>query len=93
MFTIGLPGFLLALESNNTPISGHFLKSVLMRSLPAGITDAFIVASLTYSGRLFGIDKSGLSTAAHTGALGGGIYDSQKNKHPLKQLSSVRTAV
>lgn len=64
MFTIGLPGFLLALESNNTPISGHFLKSVLMRSLPAGITDAFIVASLTYSGRLFGIDKSGISTAA-----------------------------
>lgn len=64
MFTIGLPGFLLALESNNTPISGHFLKSVLMRSLPAGITDAFIVASLTYSGQLFGIDKSGISTAA-----------------------------
>lgn len=64
MFTIGLPGFLLALESNNTPITDHFLKSVLMRSLPAGITDAVIVASLTYSGQLFGIDKSGVSTAA-----------------------------
>lgn len=64
MFTIGIPGFLLALESNNSKIEGHFLKNVLLRALPAGITDAFIVASLTFSGQLFGISRSDVSTSA-----------------------------
>lgn len=64
MFTIGIPGFLLALESNNSKIEGRFLKTVLLRALPAGITDAFIVASLTFSGQLFGISRSDISTSA-----------------------------
>ena len=34
MFTIGIPGFLLALEPNKNRIQGHFLKNVLLKALP-----------------------------------------------------------
>ncbi|HJJ36136.1 MAG TPA: HAD-IC family P-type ATPase [Methanocorpusculum sp.] len=47
VFTIGLPGLLLAFERNNTRIKGHFLKNVLLRALPAGITSSLAVGALT----------------------------------------------
>ena len=37
MFTIGLPGFLLALEPNRERIEGHFIRNVLLKALPAGL--------------------------------------------------------
>ena len=39
MFTIGIPSFVLALEPNKDLIRGHFLTNVLVRALPAGLTD------------------------------------------------------
>src|SRR5699024_6059866 len=39
MFTIGVPGFLLALEPNKNIIKGHFITNVLLTALPAGLTD------------------------------------------------------
>lgn len=36
--TIGLPSFLLALESNRERIRGEFLKNVIIRALPVGMT-------------------------------------------------------
>ena len=36
MFTIGVPGFLLALEPNKNRIKGSFLKNVLIKALPEG---------------------------------------------------------
>lgn len=64
MFTIGIPGFLLALESNNSRISGNFLKKVLKQALPAGLTDAFIVGSLAIFGDVFGMSKGDVATSA-----------------------------
>lgn len=64
MFTIGLPGFLLALESNNSRIDGHFLKNVLTKALPAGLTDAIIVGSLAIFAQVFGIERGDVATAA-----------------------------
>lgn len=38
--TIGIPSFILALEPNNARIRGHFLRNVISKSLPTGITVA-----------------------------------------------------
>lgn len=38
--TIGFPSFILALEPNNARIRGHFLRNVISKSLPTGITVA-----------------------------------------------------
>ncbi len=64
MFTIGVPGFLLALEKNNSRIDGHFMRNVLMKALPAGLTDAIVVGSLAIFGDVFGIAKGDVSTAS-----------------------------
>lgn len=64
MFTIGIPGFLLALETNKNRIEGHFLKNVMLKALPAGLTDVLIVGSLTVCGKVFGIAENDIATAA-----------------------------
>ena len=38
--TIGIPSFILALEPNNARIRGNFLRNVISKSLPTGITVA-----------------------------------------------------
>ena len=43
MFTIGVPGFFLAMETNKSRIKGNFLANVLLRALPAGLTDVVAV--------------------------------------------------
>ncbi|WP_411335283.1 cation-translocating P-type ATPase [Ruminococcus gauvreauii] len=64
MFTIGIPGFLLALEPNEKIIEGHFITNVLLKALPAGLTDFFIVSALVVFGLVFGVDSTDISTAS-----------------------------
>ena len=40
-FTIGIPSFILALESNNKLIKGNFLLKILSKSLPVALTVLF----------------------------------------------------
>ena len=39
MTTIGIPSFVLALEFNKDMVKGKFLRSVLLRAFPGGVTD------------------------------------------------------
>lgn len=64
MFTIGAPTFFLALEPNKNPIRGHFLTNVMVKALPAGLTDFLVVGSLVIFCGEFGIDGDCLSTAS-----------------------------
>ncbi len=64
VFTIGAPGFFLALEPNKSLISGHFLTNVLLRALPAGLTDVLAVGALVIMGRAFGLPSADVATAA-----------------------------
>lgn len=64
MFTIGIPAFLLAMEPNKKMIQGHFLSNVLLKALPAGLTDVLIVGFLTVFGKVFGLTNEEISTAA-----------------------------
>ena len=63
LFTIGLPSFVLALEPNRDKISGHFLTNVLVKALPAGLTDFLVVSALVLFCREFAVDPECLSTS------------------------------
>ena len=64
MFTIGVPAFFLALEPNTHMIKGHVLTNVLLKALPAALTDALAVAALVIFGRTFDVSSTDISTAA-----------------------------
>ena len=63
-FTICIPAFLFAIEPNKKMIEGHFLTNVLLKALPAGLTDVLIVGFLTVFGQTFGMSNEEISTAA-----------------------------
>ncbi len=63
MFTIGIPGFFLALQPNTEAIHGRFLSNVLIKALPAGLTDFLVVGALVIFGSVFGVDEMDISTA------------------------------
>lgn len=63
MFTIGVPAFFLALQPNKNIIQGHFLSNVLIKALPAGITDFFVVGALVVFGQVFEVGETDISTA------------------------------
>lgn len=64
MFTIGAPGFLLALEANKSRIEGHFMTNVLLKALPGGLTDVIAVGALVVCGEVFGLKPASVGTAA-----------------------------
>jgi cation-transporting ATPase E len=64
MFTIGIPGFLLAMEPNKKRIEGHFLKNVMIKALPAGLTDVLAVGALVFCGEVFSLPKNDIATAS-----------------------------
>ena len=64
MFTIGIPAFFLAMEPNKNIIKGRFLTNVLLKALPAGLTDFVIVGALVVFGRVFNVSPTDISVAA-----------------------------
>lgn len=64
MFTIGIPGFFLALQPNENRIEGRFTSNVIMAALPAGLTDAVVVGALVVFGNVFNVNSTDISTAA-----------------------------
>lgn len=64
MFTIGAPGFLLALEQNKDRIKGHFITNVMLKALPGGLTDVIAVGALVVCGEVFCISDASIGTIA-----------------------------
>lgn len=63
-FTIGLPGFCLSQIPNHDLIKGNFMKNILLKALPAGITDAIIVTVMVIFGNIFSSSQADISTAS-----------------------------
>lgn len=63
-FTIGLPSFLLALESNKNRIRGQFIPNILSRAIPGGVTDMLAVSILVVAGGYFQLDHNNVGTTA-----------------------------
>lgn len=62
--TIGAPSFLLALEPNFEQIKGHFLRGVLRRAFPGGLTNIFVVLMAQAFGYVFLIPQAQISSIA-----------------------------
>lgn len=63
LFTIGLPGFLLSQLPSHQLIHGKFIRNILLRALPAALTDAGLVAALVVFGEVFAVSSIDISTA------------------------------
>ena len=88
MFTIGFPGFLLALEPNKNRIKGHFLKNVLIKALPAGLTDVLAVGALVVCGEVFSLPKNDIATASTMLLSAVGFMILTKISAPLNPLKN-----
>ena len=66
MFTIGLPGFLLALEPNRDRIEGNFMVNVMLKALPAGLTDVLSVGALVICGQVFNLPSEDIACLLYT---------------------------
>lgn len=64
MFTIGIPGFFLALEPDKDRIEGRFLANVMKKAIPGGMADVFAVGAMVFCGEAFHLDNADISTAA-----------------------------
>ena len=62
MFTIGIPSFILALESNNELVKGNFLLKVFMKSIPSALTVVFNVIIIKLFEMHFNLDSDLCST-------------------------------
>ena len=64
MFNIGIPAFFLAMEPNTRKISGRFMLKVLLKAMPAALTDFFAIAALVVFGNIFGVSQADVSVAS-----------------------------
>ena len=63
-FTIGVPSFLLALETNHKRIRGHFIPNILARSIPGGLVDMLTVSVIVVAGTYIKMSHGQISTMA-----------------------------
>ena len=70
--TIGIPSFFLAMEPNYSRVSGRFLRGVLRRAFPGGLTDVVMVLSAQILLSVLGIPAEQTATvcAAIMGMVG-----------------------
>ncbi len=64
LFTIGIPGFILSQMPDNDRIRGKFMTNVLLKALPAGLTDTIIVAAMVFFGNAYGVEQADIATAS-----------------------------
>lgn len=64
LFTIGIPGFLLSLEENDKRIEKDFIKNVILKALPASLTEITAVLGVVIAGAAFKLTASEISTSA-----------------------------
>lgn len=88
LFTIGIPGFMLALEPNKDRIKGHFLKNVMLKALPGGLTDVIAVAALVIFGAVFEIPEESVGTIATLVLCVVGFVILFKISEPLSRMKS-----
>lgn len=67
--TIGVPSFFLAMEPNYERVSGHFLRGVLRRALPGGLTNVLVVLAAQGFMTVFAMEMAQIS-AVCTAVLG-----------------------
>ena len=60
--TIGVPSFFLAMEPNYERVSGHFIRGVLRKAFPGGLTNIIVVLTAQAFMAAFGLPQDQIST-------------------------------
>lgn len=90
MFTIGLPGFLMSQIPDHTLIHGRYMSNVLLKAMPAALTDFIVVASLVVFGEVFDVSSVDISTAC---AILMAIVGFMILFHIIKPMDRYKTAI
>lgn len=90
MATIGIPSFILALEFNKDRVEGRFLKSVLLRAMPAGLSDFLMVLAVMFIGRKLEIPQEQISSMAMFIV---GFIGFMMVYHTCRPFTAIRTAL
>ena len=62
--TIGFPAFFLALEPNYARVEGKFMRNVIRRAMPGGLTNLILVLLAGFFTSIFNLPEAGLNTIA-----------------------------
>lgn len=62
--TVGIPSFFLALEPNRARVQGSFLRKVLLKSVPAGLSVVLATLLIQLAGYLLALDVRQISTVS-----------------------------
>ncbi|MEG0876292.1 MAG: cation-translocating P-type ATPase [Oscillospiraceae bacterium] len=62
VLTIGIPSFVLAMEPNNSLVKGNFMRNVLYRALPGGLTDIILIVGVMLFNFAFHLPEIEVST-------------------------------
>lgn len=93
VMTIGIPSFVLAMEPNHSLIKGRFLKNVLLRALPAALTDLFLVEGVMLFYLAAGLPDNAMSTIC-AGVMGiVGLMMVYRTAKPMNALHGALVAV
>lgn len=63
-FVIGLPAFLLSLQSSNKLIEGSFVSNILKCALPSGLVEALMIMIFIKVGPLYGLTEAEVSSVS-----------------------------
>ncbi len=89
MLTIGVPSFFLALEPNTEIVKGRFLRNVLFRALPAGLTNVILVITVLLFKLAFNLSQDTLSTVSAMILAEVGIIMLYRVCHPWSRLRRI----
>lgn len=84
--TIGIPAFILALEPNQELVSGNFLKKVISRALPSGITTVLTIIMVVIMTNIFHLSPEQSSTLAVILTSYVGLQLIYRISHPFNRL-------
>ena len=84
--TIGIPSFILAMEPNRSLVKGNFLKNIMLRALPAAMTDLFLTIGVMLFYLAAGLEDSAVSTIC-AGVMGVvGLMMVYRTAKPMNRL-------
>lgn len=89
MFTIGVPAFLLSQMPNTDLIRGSFIKNIISRALPGGVTNAVTVAFVVILGTILKLDRAQISTIATILISIVGLFVIYNISKPLDRYKSI----
>lgn len=91
--TIGMPSFILSFRKNNTRISGSFLTNVIKNSIPAAVTNIFVVLGIVFFSEVGKLNDYQVSTLCVLTMAVTGILLIIKVYRPLSPMKTFVIAV